>query len=332
MQTQSEHESNRVIFEPASCWAANAGRIVLGGFILVLVAILVADSLSTQLFIQWVSGFMESVASSGWVGALIFAATYCVCAALMIPASALTLGAGFVFVASYGWEIGFPVALLCSWIPATIAAIADYAAAALCFRACVQSASEQYLVLRTLESAATDPTKAWRIIMLCRLSPVVPFGLFNLWCGAQGVPLLVYGTWSLIGMLPGGAAYVYLGAIAGDLTIALSGGAGDGSSTEAIVQWVLLGLGLAATFAAAGLLAWYARQELGRHTADTSDEPELDADLERNSAGACSTHSSEHDIGSLRPASEASLPAATGGVGSRASFESTDDAAGIASG
>jgi len=70
-------------------------------------------------------------------------------------------------------------------------------------------------------------------------------------------------------MLPGGAAYVYFGAVAGDLAAAISGG---GSSSQgksvAVIRWVLMGAGVLATIGAVVLIGWLARRELMHEAAE----------------------------------------------------------------
>jgi uncharacterized membrane protein YdjX (TVP38/TMEM64 family) len=57
--------------------------------------------------------------------------------------------------------------------------------------------------------------EGWKIVGLCRLSPIFPFALLNYGFGLTRVPLLhyVFATW--IGMMPWLVVYVYVGSLLG---------------------------------------------------------------------------------------------------------------------
>ena len=84
--------------------------------------------------------------------------------------------------------------------------------------------------------------EGWRIVGLVILSPIFPFNLLNYAFGLTRVSFKEYILASWLGMLPATALYVYLGSLAGDLATL---GAGRHARTPA--QWLLFGVGLAAT-------------------------------------------------------------------------------------
>jgi uncharacterized membrane protein YdjX (TVP38/TMEM64 family) len=92
-------------------------------------------------------------------------------------------------------------------------------------------------------------------VALLRLSPVVPFNLQNYLFGATAVPLAQYVAATAIGIVPGSLFYVYLGVL-GDAA-RHPGGSGP-------LKWLLFAVGLAATGAAAILVARKAKAKLDR--------------------------------------------------------------------
>jgi uncharacterized membrane protein YdjX (TVP38/TMEM64 family) len=94
---------------------------------------------------------------------------------------------------------------------------------------------------RKLDRAVADD--GWQVVVLMRLSPIVPFNLQNYALGVTAIPFMHYLTATLIGIAPGIAIYVYFGIF--------GKGLGNGPS---FFDWVLFGLGVLATIALAILV------------------------------------------------------------------------------
>lgn len=95
-----------------------------------------------------------------------------------------------------------------------------------------------------------------KIVLLLRLSPVIPFNLLNYGLGLTQVRFADYLIGSL-GILPGTVLYVYYGKVAGDVA-ALAGGAGQ----KGVAYYALLALGLVATVAATAVVTRSAQRSL----------------------------------------------------------------------
>jgi uncharacterized membrane protein YdjX (TVP38/TMEM64 family) len=116
-------------------------------------------------------------------------------------------------------------------------------ASALAFLAARYVARDKILALlarrpkyRALDRAVAED--GWQVVVLFRLSPIVPFNLQNYAFGVTAIPFLPYLGATLVGIVPGVAIYVYFG-IFGQ-------GLGKGSNP---LDWVLFGLGAVATVA-----------------------------------------------------------------------------------
>src|SRR5258705_10068272 len=144
---------------------------------------LIRDTLAS--FLNWVQGL-------GPWGAVLFAAAYVPAAVLLVPGSLLTLGAGFVFGLAKGT------------IVVSLGSTAGAAAAFLVAR----TAAHDWVARRTAgwpRLAAIGRAveiDGFKIVLLTRLSPALPFNLVNYVFGLTAVPFKTYVVASWIGMLP----------------------------------------------------------------------------------------------------------------------------------
>lgn len=126
-------------------------------------------------------------------------------AAALIPTLLASLCAGFVFGAPRGIALAVLAVAAASllghrWISRLLGDRVLQAIAA---------APRVSAVHRALLGA--DPLRTGVLVVLLRLSPVVPFAATNLLLTAAGVPLRLFLLASMIGLLPRAAAFGYLG-------------------------------------------------------------------------------------------------------------------------
>jgi uncharacterized membrane protein YdjX (TVP38/TMEM64 family) len=193
------------------------------------------------------ASFLEWVQSVGPWGAVLFAAAYVPAAVLLVPGSLLTLGAGFVFGVVKGTVV------------VSLGSTAGAGAAFIVGRSVARGWVARRLVGRPKMTAITRAveTEGFKIVLLTRLSPVLPFNLLNYAFGLTAVPFRKYIVASWIGMLPGTIMYVYVGSAANSLAALLSG-----EQARSTGQQVLFVLGLAATVAATIIVTRTARRAL----------------------------------------------------------------------
>ena len=102
-----------------------------------------------------------------------------------------------------------------------------------------------------------------KIVFLVRLSPVFPYNLLNYGLGLTRIRLLDY-VLACFGMIPGTFLYVYYGKALGSLA-AVAGGVAPERGTS---DWVLLGVGLAATVVVTAFVTRIARRALNEEVDD----------------------------------------------------------------
>jgi uncharacterized membrane protein YdjX (TVP38/TMEM64 family) len=194
-----------------------------------------------------IAAFLEWVRGAGLWGALLFGLAYIPAAVLFVPASVLTLGAGFVFGVARGTVI------------VSLGSTAGAAAAFIVAR----TTGHHWVVGRMAGYPALDAigraveSEAFKVVLLTRLSPVFPFNLLNYAFGLSSVPFRTYLLASWIGMLPGTLMYIYLGSAAQSVAALLSG---DLRRTPA--QQAMFAAGLVATVAVTTIVTRTARRAL----------------------------------------------------------------------
>ena len=190
---------------PRLRWLKPAG--VLGG-LAALFLVLRAFDVPRHLL-----SFVEWVRQAGLAGALSFAGVYVGAAVLLLPASVLTLGAGFV----WGPFVGLAVVLPSATVAATTAFLLGRTVA----RGWVQRRVADNPRFRAIDEAVGSG--GFRLVLLLRLSPLFPFNLLNYMLGLTRVSARDFVLGSAIGMAPGTFLYLYLGSLVTSASQLLSG-------------------------------------------------------------------------------------------------------------
>lgn len=139
-----------------------------------------------------------------WAG---FILAYVLAAVLMVPGSILTLAAGVLFGVTLG------VALVS--VASTLGACCAFLAGRFLAREWVESRLEAMPRFRALDRAVAR--RGWLIVLLARLSLLIPYNLLNYALGLTNVRFGAYLLSTFAGMLPAILLYVYLGSVAGSL-------------------------------------------------------------------------------------------------------------------
>ncbi len=197
----------------------------------------------------WMQKLVTGVQSFGALGFLLYAAVYIVVTLTLLPASILSIGAGF----AYGIQGGFLLVMCASMLGALLA----FLAAKHWFRDWVVQKIENRPKLRAVERAVSR--RDFYTILLLRLSPLFHFGLLNYFLGLTKTSARTYLLSSTLGVIPGVLLYVGIGSLITDAT-ALA----DPSASDSVNVWktVLLVVGIAATAAVVVLISRTAKQAL----------------------------------------------------------------------
>lgn len=211
--------------------------------------------------------------------AVLFVVFYVLAVLLLLPAWPLAVAGGAWF--GLGW--GF---VLC-----TVAANLSASLAFLLARGLGRGSVERFLKhrpsWRQWDSALEQ--SGWRLVALLRLSPAIPFNLQNYLYGLTAIRFWPCAAASFLAMMPGTFLYVYLG-YWGRWTWA-----GATTGQRSLGEWVLLGLGLAATVLVTIYLGHLARQALRQHIPQQFPSPSPSPSPSSDSSPSCG------EIASIRP-------------------------------
>ncbi|HLP90614.1 MAG TPA: TVP38/TMEM64 family protein [Nostocaceae cyanobacterium] len=178
--------------------------------------------------VQWMRNF-------GVLAPIIFIIIYNLATLLFIPGSVLTIKGGFLFGIFWGSIYVLMAAIL--------GAICAFLIGRYLSRDWISRQLEYHPKFKAIDQAVAK--EGWKIVLLTRLSPLFPFNLLNYAFGITQVSLKDYILGSL-GILPGTIMYVYIGAVASDISMLNTMNLQVQPQMQ-VWQGILQGLGLLAT-------------------------------------------------------------------------------------
>ncbi|BAT77240.1 uncharacterized protein HKW66_Vig0019490 [Vigna angularis] len=162
-------------------------------------------------------------------GPLALIAVYIPLTILAVPASVLTLGGGYLF--------GLPIGFIADSIGSTVGSVAAFLVGRTIGKSLVVSRLKDYPQFKLVTIAIQK--SGFKISILLRLAPFVPFSLLNYFLSVTPVPLGEYTLTSWLGMMPLTLALVYVGTTLKDLSD-VTRGWGEFSKTH--LPWIISGL------------------------------------------------------------------------------------------
>ena len=204
---------------------------------------------------QWLVDGASWAENHRYAAGGLFIVAYTAAAVLAVPGTILTLVSGFVFGVTFGTALVSAGSLL--------GAIAAFLLGRFSTRNWVAERVARSTRLRALVAVTRDD--GFRIVLLARLSPLLPYNLLNYLFGLTAVRFRDYVLGSWLGMLPATVLYVYIGSLAKTVA-SLTGG----NLEAAWPRRLLLVAGFLATLGLTVLIARRATREL-RERLSTED-------------------------------------------------------------
>jgi uncharacterized membrane protein YdjX (TVP38/TMEM64 family) len=202
---------------------------------------------------QGLLSLVEWIKGQGVFGYIVYILVYIVAAVIFFPGSIITLGAGF----AWGLFVGSILVSIASLLGATVAFLVGRYIA----RDWVAKKIANNESFKRIDRAVAG--KGFKIVLLTRLSPIIPFTLQNYGYGLTGVSLKDYFFASWIGMIPGTIMYVYIGSLITEITQIASG-----QTTVVPGQKIFYFIGLAVTLAVSVYVASVAKKALAEGVED----------------------------------------------------------------
>ncbi len=199
---------------------------------IVIVALAVAGVLSPVG--TWIDTYRGWVESLGVWGVVVFGVLYVLATIALLPCAPLSIVAGL----AYGvWA--FPLVIASAMTGAALAFQIGRHLAQERVRAWAQDHPRGAAVIDAVSA------QGWKVVLLLRLSPLIPFNVQNYLFGITSISFTHYAIATAIGILPGAALFISIGAF----------GHGADDDEGRLLNWILFGVGLAATALAAVLVS-----------------------------------------------------------------------------
>ena len=195
----------------------------------------------------WIQGL-------GAAGVALYIVLYVLVTVLVLPASLLTVAAGFI----YGPVAGFALV----WPSAVIGACVAFGLGRTLLRSQVEARLADHPRFAAVDRAVSR--EGARLLLLMRLSPMFPFSPMNYAAGLTGIRPAGYTLATALGIAPGTLLYIYLGASLGTLSAALDAGF-EGGVEGRPAQQILYWGGLLATVAVTVTITRLTRRALVEH-------------------------------------------------------------------
>lgn len=200
------------------------------------------------------------VDSHRYQGFFIFSAIYILFTVMFIPPAALALGAGAVF--------GLWVGILLVWWSAILGESVAFILGRFLLRGFVKAQTRHLPSWQAMEAALRED--GWKLVLLLRCSPVMPFTLVNYALGVSSLPFWQYLWPSVVGILPGIFLYVYLGTLAKNITeVMQSKGLKQASRGTQIAFFTVSGV---TAILAIVLVTIYAKRAISRRLVSHQDQ------------------------------------------------------------
>jgi len=195
--------------------------------IALIIAVLIGASIIWPVA-EWMQALIVWVKASGVWGVIAFAVIYVIAAVMFLPASLLTLGAGFVYGPYWGTLLVSPVSVLAAFIAFSLARGK--------LRPWVMGKVGSNKNFTAVDHAVGD--QGFKIVMLMRLSPLFPYNFLNYALGLTRVKAQSYVLASFIGMLPATFLYTYLGSLVPSVTELANAPKQGAEDAQNIFMWV----------------------------------------------------------------------------------------------
>ena len=158
-------------------------------------------------WLHHIVGWMEFIRGEGYWGWVLFCALYALCCLLFMPGSLLAIAAGAVF--------GFWIGLLLVLIGNGAGSVLSLLIARFLLHDWLEKKLNNYPRLQVIQKAVEQ--EDWKLVLLTRLSPVMPSSLINYSLGLTNISASRFLFATEAGAIPSIALYVYAGTLIGNL-------------------------------------------------------------------------------------------------------------------
>lgn len=253
-------------------------RILIFSFLLACILYVVVDFCGDRTIEKHWNDFLEQTQDQPYKAIIAVVSCYIIATIFFVPGSILTFGAGFVIGHAFdNMYVGILLSIISVFIGASIGSICSFLLGRYLFRDCVLRLAISYPIFQAIERALE--TNGLKIMVLLRLSPLIPFNALDYISGITSISLRDY-TIALIAILPGAIVLCIAGASAESLSDRTA------SAGNKVVETIVIVVGLVLGCYGVYLASHHSKVELDRILAaqseqnSTDDSPLVDHDEE----------------------------------------------------
>ena len=157
---------------------------------------------------DFLRNFLDWARHAGYWGMFCYSLLFAIGCVTFFPVFLLTFGAGFIYAKIYGLYTGILIGTTVIFVGSIIGAIFCLYIGRYCIADYIRNKLSQYPHFARFEYVVAS--HGAKLMFLIRLSPFIPFNLFNYATGLTNVSFKDY-LIGLFGIIPGNTLYVYIG-------------------------------------------------------------------------------------------------------------------------
>lgn len=275
--------------------AIRRNRIILFLVLAAVIIFVIVDSLTTKYIHSALMSLYEWVDLYPLPGAVVLTIVVFVATLAFVPGALLTIGCGAVFGMTSGLGMGVAIGTVVVFVGASLGSIASFLVGRYLLRDCMGKWAERYPLFKAVDYAMEK--KGFRIFLLLRLSPLIPFNALNYMAGMTAVTFWDY-TLALIGLLPGTVLFTFVGSSAGSamkdkMQEDNSANIEKGARIASIVVGTVVGIG------GISAVSYYAKKELNQIIAEQQQEEEQNQQESEHQTERPNVETKNHNGGSI---------------------------------
>mmetsp|Transcript_20978 Transcript_20978/g.52036 ORF Transcript_20978/g.52036 Transcript_20978/m.52036 type:complete len:355 (+) Transcript_20978:150-1214(+) len=230
-------------------------RALIAVFLSACILYVIVDFMGERRIEKALVWFLEWTHEHPYRGIIAVILCYIIATVFFVPGSILTFGAGFAIGSAVeNLYLGILLAVIAVFIGASIGSICSFLLGRYLFRDCVIQMAFSYPLFQAIERALE--TNGLKIMVLLRLSPLIPFNALDYISGITSISLKDYAL-ALLAILPGAIVLCIAGATASSLS--------DKSTTEnSTIKIISIVVGLVSGGYGVYLAGHYSKMELDR--------------------------------------------------------------------
>lgn len=171
-------------------------RSIIIVFMIVTISFTCLDLIILHQYLHvWLDSTLAWLTANPVSGGVAFVGVFLLASLCFFPVALLSLGAGFVYTELYGLGFGIFIAFTVCYVGCLVGAAVCFARSRYLMRQLIERFSVKYPIVRSVDRAFE--TMGFRLFLLLRLSPAVPFNALNYIGGITAISFRDYwrATW-----------------------------------------------------------------------------------------------------------------------------------------